>query len=159
MLTERYASLTFFHGLTDQDLQSIFPYFCSSAFVGGTTIFKQGDKADYFYLLVSGEIILRYKPDDGPVMTVTKIQPGGVFGWSAAIGNSTYTSSAVCSLNSEVLMIPGETLRIICKDNPTVGDILLKRLSMVIAERKQITTGQISTILNDNIGPKVSGGS
>jgi CRP-like cAMP-binding protein len=151
MIDEKYGTLTFFQGLSEADLLFVLPYFSSACYVGGTAIFEQGDKAENLYLVVSGEIIIRYKPDDGPRMTVTRVQQGGVFGWSAAMGNSCYTSGAVCSLNSEVLSIPGETLRMVCRQNPSIGDILLTRLSLVIAERKKKQLGQISTILNDNI--------
>jgi CRP-like cAMP-binding protein len=151
MIDEKFGSLTFFLGLSEEELLFVLSFFTSASYVGGTTIFEQGDKACNLFLVVSGEIIIRYKPDDGPIMTVTRVQPGGVFGWSAAMGNSTYTSGAVCSLNSEVLSIPGETLKMICRQNPTIGDVLLNRLSLVIAERKRNQLGQISTILNDNI--------
>jgi len=151
MIDDKYASLTFFQGLSKEDLRFILPFFTSASYVGGSTIFEQGENADYLYLVVSGEIIIRYKPADGPTMTVTRVQPGGVFGWSAAMGNTTYTSGAVCSLNSEVLSIPGQSLRTVCRQNPTIGNILLDRLSLVIAERKSKRQGQVSAILNDNI--------
>ena len=158
MINEKFGSLSFFQGLSEKDLLFVLPYFSSASYVGGTTIFEQGDKAENLYLVVTGEIIIRYKPDDGPMMTVTRVQPGGVFGWSAAMGNTCYTSGAVCSHNSEVLSIPGETLRLVCRQNPSIGDILLNRLSLVIAERKKKQLGQISTILNDNICKNNPGG-
>ena len=51
-----------------------------------THVFEQGQLSDYLYILTSGKVIIRYKPYDGPPLTVATIGPGGVFGWSAALG-------------------------------------------------------------------------
>jgi len=111
MNLEKYSSLTFFNGLESHQIQLLEPYFAPQTWVAGTTVFEQGDYAEYLYLLVSGEVSIRFKPEDGASMTVTRVQAGGIFGWSAAMNNPTYTSGAVCTLDSEVLRIRGKDLR------------------------------------------------
>jgi CRP/FNR family transcriptional regulator, cyclic AMP receptor protein len=147
MNLEKYGQLAFFTGLQSSDLQLLAPYFAPQNWVAGTVIFEQADYAEYLYLVVRGEVTIRYKPHDGPVMTVTRVQPGGVFGWSAAMNNPAYTSGAVCSLDSEVLRIRGIDLRTICDKHPKLGKIILDRLAGVIAERKHSQQGQVSSIL------------
>jgi CRP/FNR family cyclic AMP-dependent transcriptional regulator len=147
MNLEKYSHLAFFTGLLPSDIQLLAPYFAPQTWVAGTIIFEQDDYAEYLYLVVSGEVNIRYKPHDGPVMTVTHVQPGGIFGWSAAMNNPAYTSGAVCSLDSEVLRIRGTDLRVLCEKNPELGRIILDRLAGVIAERKQIQQGSVSSIL------------
>jgi len=137
MNIEKYSSLAFFHGLSVADLQLLAPYFTPQNWVAGTSVFGQGDYAEYVFLLVRGEVTIHYKPEDGPVMTVTRVQPGGIFGWSAAMGNPTYTSGAVCTLDSEVLRIRGADLQTLCEKHPQVGRVILDRLSTVVAERKR----------------------
>jgi CRP/FNR family cyclic AMP-dependent transcriptional regulator len=151
MNLEKYASLGFFNGLGPADLQLLGPYFAPQSWVAGTAIFEQGDYAEYLYLVVRGEVIIRYKPDDGPAMIVTRVQPGGVFGWSAAMGNPAYTSGAACSLDSEILRIRGEDLRLVCEKHPQLGKIVLGRLSAVISERTKTRRGQIKSRLADGI--------
>lgn len=143
----KYASLAFFNGLGADELNALAPFFASKTYVAGTVIFEQGDRAENLYVVAGGEVSIRYKPDDGPIMTVTRVQPGSVFGWSAATGNEKYTSSAICSLDSEILCIRGDELRYICQANPRIGKVLLGHLSMVIADRQRIQKGQVSTIL------------
>jgi CRP/FNR family cyclic AMP-dependent transcriptional regulator len=147
MNLEKYASLAFFDGLGPADLQLLAPYFAPQNWVAGTTIFEQGAYAEYLYLVVRGEVTIRYKPDDGPAMIVTRVQPGGVFGWSAAMGNPSYTSGAVCALDSEILRIRGEDLKLVCEKHPQLGKTLLDQLSSIIAERKRSRQGQVSSIL------------
>jgi len=151
MTNEKYASLAFFHGLSQVDLNALLPLFNSSSYVAGTKIFKQGDRAEHLFLVASGEVYIRFKPEDGTEMTVTRVQPGGIFGWSAAVGNATYTSGAICSLDSEILSIKGDLLRAICKKNSGIGRIILKRLSLVIAERQKSQYERITSILAENI--------
>ncbi len=147
MNLEKYSHLAFFHGMQSSDIQLLEPYFAPQTWVAGTTIFEQDDYAEYLYLVVSGEVTIHFKPHDGPIMTVTRVQPGGIFGWSAAMNNPGYTSGAVCSLDSEILRIRGIDLRAICEKHPELGSIILNRLAAVIAERKLSRQGQVSTIL------------
>lgn len=142
MNVEKYASLAFFKGLEPGDLYDLLDYFSVTTFVAGTVIFEQGDQADNMYLVAAGEVAIRYKPEDGPTMTVTRVQPGDVFGWSAMTGNGCYTSGAICSLDSEILSIPGDELKTLCKNNPRVGNVLMDRVSLVIADRQKRQQGQ-----------------
>ncbi len=151
MNLERYTHLAFFAGFSKAEIQLLMPYFAPETWVAGTVIFDQGDCAEYLYLLVSGELTIRYKPDDGPIMNLTRIQPGGIFGWSAAMGNPTYTSGAVCALDSEVLRIRGADLRMLCEKHPEFGAVILNRLSAIIAERQRGQQGRVNSMLSDGM--------
>lgn len=153
MNLEKYSHLAFFNGLDIHAIQFLEPFFAPQTWVAGTTVFEQGDYAEHLYLVVNGEVAIRYKPEDGAIMTITRVQPGGIFGWSAAMGNPTYTSSAVCTLDSEILRIRGNELRSLCDKHPELGTVILNRLAGVIAERKQSKQqGQLKTILANGMG-------
>jgi CRP/FNR family transcriptional regulator, cyclic AMP receptor protein len=147
MNLERYTHLAFFTGFSPAEIMLLAPLFAPQTWVAGTIVFEQGDYAEYLYLLVSGELTIRYKPEDGPVMNLTHIQPGGIFGWSAAMGNPTYTSGAVCTLDSEVLRIRGMDLRMLCEKHPELGKVILNRLSSIIAERQHGQQGRVNSML------------
>ncbi len=144
------SQLAFFKDLSPTDISILEPYFQPQTCGAQRIIFEQGEQADFLYLVVHGEVIIRYKPEDGAEMTVSRVQPGGVFGWSAAVGNGTYTSSALCTMDSEVLRVRGCDLRLICEQHPEAGKIILDRLAAVIAERKQ-SKQQVSTFLANGI--------
>ncbi len=151
MNLEKYNHLAFFTGLSTVEIQLLAPLFTPQTWVAGTVVFEQGDCAEYLYLVVSGELTIRYKPDDGPIMTLTRIQPGGIFGWSAAMGNPTYTSAAVCTLDSEVLRIRGVDLRMLCEKHPQSGEVILNRLSAIIAERQRSQQGRVNSMLTNGM--------
>ena len=147
MNLEKYTHLAFFSGLSAADIQLLAPFFAPQTWVAGTVVFEQGDYAEYLYLVASGELAIRYKPEDGPMMNVTHIQPGGVFGWSAAMGNPTYTSGAVCALDSEVLRIRGTDLRMLGEKHPELGKVILNRLSAIIAQRQLSQQSRVNSML------------
>ncbi len=151
MKYDELGRLAFFNGFCPADLKLLAPYFTPQSFNANSVIFEQGGKADYLYLVVRGEVLIQYKPDDGPLMLVTRVQPGGVFGWSAAMGNPAYTSSASCSLDSRIVRIRGVDLRMLCDEYPQAGKVILERLAAVIAERKQSQQGRVTTMLANGI--------
>jgi len=151
MNLEKYTHLAFFNGLGAAEIQLLAPFFVPQTWVAGTVVFEQGDYAEYFYLMVSGELTIRFKPHDGPLMNVARIQPGGIFGWSAAMGNPAYTSGAICTLDSEVLRIHGADLRMLFDKHPELGKVILHRLSAIIAERQKAQQGRVNSMLTDGM--------
>ncbi|HET7011136.1 MAG TPA: Crp/Fnr family transcriptional regulator [Anaerolineales bacterium] len=119
----------------------------------GYVFFNQGEHADRLYLVVSGKVGIRYKPYDGDVLPVADIGPGGVFGWSSALGRRAYTSSAVGLEASSTLSIRGAVLRRLCETNPETGVVLLERLAEVIAERLRNTHEHVIDMLRKNLQP------
>jgi CRP-like cAMP-binding protein len=148
--------LAFFEGLSTAEIRLLMPYFNSQFHPASTIIFEQGDIAEFLYLVVKGEVLIRYKPDDGPMMTVTRVQSGGVFGWSAALGNVAYTSGALCIVDCEVLQVRGKDLRAICDEHPGIGKVILDRLANVISERWQSRRAQVTSILARGVRQQVS---
>jgi CRP/FNR family cyclic AMP-dependent transcriptional regulator len=147
LLKENHLHLTLFKGLTEQQLCLISPLLEPRLLENQEVIFRQGDIADYFYILLEGKVVIRYKPYDGPMLTIAKILPGGVFGWSAALGRSSYTSSAISLIEGKAYCIAGRHLHTICDLPDGTGIIFLERLTGLIAQRLQQTHTEILNIL------------
>jgi len=147
-----FGELSIFQGFTPQECEQLRPLFIAIMEVEGSTIFEQGCPAEYLYLIVEGEVHVRFKPDDAPVITVAKVRPEGVVGWSAALGSPLYTSSAVCMTDCRMLMVRGEDLRTLCENNPEVGSQLLERLAALIAQRLRSTHDHVVALLRRGLG-------
>jgi CRP-like cAMP-binding protein len=147
MLSDDFNRLEIFLGMSthQQELLSglFIPYECCNE----TLIFDQGDLAEFLYIVVAGEVIVSFKPDDGPPIIVARIHPGGVVGWSAALGSRMYTSGAYCNGDTRLLRIRGTDLRKLCEQYPETGVILLDRLAAVIAQRLTSTHDQVLALL------------
>lgn len=121
--------------------------FHGEEYPAGTILFEQGQPADRLYVLLSGRVEIVFKPYDGEALSVTTIEPGGVFGWSAALGRAAYTSGAFVVDNCQCLSIRGLDLRRICEEHPAAGVLLLERLAEVIAQRLSSTHDHVLRLL------------
>jgi CRP/FNR family transcriptional regulator, cyclic AMP receptor protein len=119
------------------------PYSCSS----GTTVILQGQPADYLYLIVDGKVQVTFKPYDGTPITVAHVEKDGVFGWSAVVGSSTYTSSVIAIEDLETYRIHGDELRKLCADHPEAGREILERIAGVVSSRWTNSHEQVKSML------------
>ena len=152
-LPPSFEDVPFFQGLSAGDRKRILTNFRVEDHRTGYVFFQQDQPADRLYLLVSGFVEIRFKPYDGEALTVSVIEAGGVFGWSAALGRSSYTSGAVCTGDGRCLSIRGHDLRRICEDHPATGVILLERLAEVIAQRLTSTHDHVMELLRQGMRP------
>jgi CRP-like cAMP-binding protein len=146
-----FDRLTIFQDLTPAQRDILRPLFIPCDCYGDTILFQQGEAAEYLHLVVGGEVLISYKPEDGPPIPVARVGPGGVAGWSAALGNRLYTSSAICTEYTQMLRVCGEDLRNLCRQDPDVGVIVLDRLATIIAERLRHTHDQVISLLKQGL--------
>lgn len=139
MSVDVFTQSALFQGLTATQQALLKPLFVPVDYYSDSTIFVQGSPADHLYLVIMGEVVVNFKPEDGPVITVAKVQPGDIVGWSAALGRRTYTSSASCTTYTQLLRVRGEDLRNLCELHPETGIVILERLASVIAQRLHST--------------------
>jgi CRP/FNR family cyclic AMP-dependent transcriptional regulator len=152
MLKQKKSFLDIFHEISPKEFEIIKPYFNQRCYLSDEVIFKQQQVADYLYILMEGGVEIRYKPYDAPPLVVANISPGGVFGWSAALGRNFYTSAAISTLECNTYCISHQNLQKLCKLNPFIGDILLDRLACLIAARLRSTHPQVISILRERNG-------
>ncbi len=154
MFRQELASLGLFKGLDHQQIELLNSSWEFSCFPESKVIFEQGQNADFLYILTCGSVDVQFKPYDGPPMVVAHITPGGVFGWSAALGREAYTSSAVANEASQAYHISAAQLHKLCLQHPDTGMVLLDRLAGAIAERLDSTHTQIFAILQQGVDTK-----
>lgn len=156
MIDDSLTSLPIFEGLSPECLERLGVLLSPVDYGAGETLFEQGCPAEYFYLVLSGEVVVRYKPEDGDALDLARVRPGGVVGWSAALGSRFYTSGAYCSADSRLLRLRGEDLRHLCEEDPDIGHLLLERLASVVAERLHNTRDQVMSLLEQSIQVSVN---
>ncbi len=113
----------------------------------GTFILRQGQSADYLYLIVSGRAEVVYQPYQTKSMTITELEPGESCGWSAAIGSDEYAFSVVALEPLETVRVRSCDLKEFCLQHPEAGKDLLERLASSVSSRWQTAYAQINAIL------------
>jgi CRP-like cAMP-binding protein len=139
MSVDVFDQSSLFQGLTATQRAQLKPLFVPVDYYSDATIFEQNDPANFLYVVIMGEVVVNFKPDDGPAIDVARVEPGDIVGWSAALGRRTYTSSASCTTYTQLLRVRGEDLRMLCEIHPETGIVILERLASVIAQRLHST--------------------
>lgn len=151
MFRQDDARLALFEGLDLNQISQLAPFMVECSFDKDEVIFEQGKPAEHLFILLSGEVVIHYKPYDGPPLIVARIEPGGVFGWSAALSRDLYSSAAVAVEKGNAFRIRGSNLPVLCSRYPETGRIFLEHLAGCIAERLRSTHTQVLEILTQGI--------
>jgi CRP-like cAMP-binding protein len=143
--------LPLFQGIDARYLALLRPLFERVSFRAGTTVVEQGGSADYLYLIEHGILEISYKPYDGESITITHVEMGGLFGWSAVVGSAKYTSSGVAIEDLDVIRVRGSDLRKLCAENPEAGRVILDRLANAVSTRWLDAHEQVKSILKSGM--------
>lgn len=145
-----------FKDLDSANLEIIAPLFHARTYLQGAVVIEQGERAVCLYLLNSGKVDIFYKPYDGGPIKLNSLGSGGVFGWSAVLGNANYSSSVVCAADCEVLMLCGSDLRTLRQQHPQTGAIVMDRLARAVSARWASAQMQVRSMINNGIAESVS---
>jgi len=99
----------------------------------GSVLFRIGDGAGCFYVLLTGQVQLSLGPT-GPVVYQAR-HPGEIIGWSCLIGRKTYSASAECTAATELLRFDRESFLRILSKNPANEALLFKRVAEMLGNR------------------------
>ena len=137
MHDEIFDQLAIFEGMDHSQRILLKAYFIPCECKDNEVIFAQGDRAEFLYVVVEGEVAIHFKPDDAPELVVSQIKEGGVFGWSAAFGRGSYTSGATCTQAAKFLRVRGTDLKMLRENHPETGILVLERLAAVVVKRME----------------------
>lgn len=156
MSSNGYHQLALFEDLSPAQYAILQPLFTPRYEPSGAVIFQQGEHAEYLYVLIDGQVSIRYKPEDGPELTVARVRPESVIGWSAALGSPIYTSTAVCTSECQMLAIRGQDLCRLWQSDPNTGVLILERLAAGIAERLSKTHQHVLALLEQGLSININ---
>ena len=145
--------IPFFSGLNRQQLDLLQPLFEAFSAPAGAVIFQQGDPAAYLYVIQRGAVTIQYKPYDGPIITLSHLRTGEIFGWSSVVGGDSYTSDAIVTVDLEALRLRGASLVQLCAEHPEDGFAILDHLAEAVSPRWTSARAQIQYILEEHAQP------
>ena len=129
----------FFDGLRAETIELVAGCASNVQFDPGTTIFREGERADAFYLLRQGSVALEtYVPARGAVMIET-IEAGDVLGWSWLFPPYRWHFDASALTAVRATAFDGKCLRGKCAADPALGYELVSRFAQTLIERLQWT--------------------
>ncbi len=125
----------FFSGLSAGDLGILVEQAEEHATPHGTVLFRQGERADHFYLVKSGCVSVEIPAITGPTLQMQRLESDALLGWSWLIPPYRWHFQAWVEVDSEVIAFDGAMLRARCERDPRFGYELLKRFAGLMSER------------------------
>ena len=128
--------------LEDQMLQALAPLAEKKHFEEKDIVFEEGLDAQWFYMLLSGKVLL--KVDVNPAVTISlgAVKPGYSFGWSSLLEGMQYTSQAACAEPCEMLVLDGSKFKEVLDQDHTMGYLVMEGIVRIMENRLKRRTEQ-----------------
>jgi CRP-like cAMP-binding protein len=115
-------------------------------FRAGEFVFREGDNADSFYFIRQGKLVIEtYVPQKGPIAIQTR-EAGEVAGWSWMVPPYKWRFDARAVELTRAIALDGKCLRDKFEKDHDLGYELMKRFSVLIAQRLEATRLQLLDI-------------
>jgi CRP/FNR family cyclic AMP-dependent transcriptional regulator len=142
-MATRVALHPFLAGMNHTQLALLTDCAMASRFKPGQIIFREGEPANRFYLIESGNIVLESGKDS---IIVDAIGAGDLLGWSWMFPPYVWHFSARAVEPTEAIFFYGTILREYCERDPSLGYDLFKRMAPIMLRRLQAARDKMLAI-------------
>jgi CRP/FNR family cyclic AMP-dependent transcriptional regulator len=125
----------FFKGLDPELIEFLAGCAKNVHFKEGEIIFREGDKADTFYVIRKGRVAIQVHHPAGGGQIFDTADAGDVVGWTWLVPPYKWIFDATASEDVSAVAFDGECMRGKCEDDCAVGYALFKRVALVMYER------------------------
>jgi CRP-like cAMP-binding protein len=122
-----------FVGLSHHFVKEIMAIAEKESHAEGHFVFRLGEAADHFYILIKGHVQLSLGDSGHVVYTSSNV--GETFGWSSLIGRDAYSASALCLQPTDLLKIEKRKLQGLLEKDKDSGYLFFKQLAGALGNR------------------------
>ncbi len=126
------AQADLFPGMNRDLVKEIMDVAVKETHSAGAVLFREGDPATYFYILLKGQIRLTVGTA-GPIYTAS--HAGEALGWSSLLGRDVYSAAAECASETRLLKFEGKKVAELLDKDPASGQLFFKRLAATLGNR------------------------
>jgi CRP-like cAMP-binding protein len=118
------------------------------------TIFLEGDKEDFIYVLLNGQVAIEMTIPGHEPVRVHLSKPGEIIGWSSVMPIIRQrTATARATKACQLLAIDSVKFRELCDEDHEMGYYIMRRLANTIATRLLLTRLMLVDLLTHNSPP------
>lgn len=147
-LAELIAAHAVFKALAPQYIDLLAEVAMLKRFVADEVIFREGDPANRFYLILEGEVALESRTETGKVVLQT-IGADDVLGWSWLFPPYYWHFDARATKPTKAIFFYGTWLRENCERDPDFGYEMMKRMVSIVIQRLQAARKQLLQLKRD----------
>jgi CRP-like cAMP-binding protein len=137
-LREALRQHAFFEGLSGDQFADLAQLASEVTFQENEVILEDGQRSKYFYLLLSGSVVVELRTPRY-VVSVQALGPGQVFGWSALLSDQDTLFQVRARELTTALRFDGVALKAKCREDAHLGCEILSRTLQVVAGRVRAT--------------------
>ena len=150
-LDEVLQDIPLFAGMTPEQLALIGGCGSHTGFAAGEVLFREGDRANTFYVIRHGTVAIDLHSPTRGSLRVETIEASEVIGWSWLFPPYVWHFDAQAVSDVRATVFDGACLRGKCDDDPTLGYDLMKRFAQVFLERLQWTRLRLLDVYGDGV--------
>lgn len=115
-----------------EDLEAVVAAARLRIFPRGQVVFIRGDPGDSLIVVVSGRVKVVVRSADGGELTLTVIESGGTLGELSIADNGPRSTDAETLEESQLLLVPRETIQDICARVPSAAQALAGSIAVTL---------------------------
>lgn len=127
----------FFRDFSDKQIDLIAGGARELTFAPGQVIFRQGEPASEFFLVESGAVTLESHRGGQKTISIEKVGPGELVGWSWLFPPFTWHFGATALEPTKVIVFQGSNLLVAAEGDHQFGYELMKRVTQILIHRLQ----------------------
>ncbi len=150
MISLEDLRIPLFASIPEKELSKLLPLVQRRHYEERQTIFRRGEKADFFGILARGRAYTEYGLAQGVTVSLTSIKPGFVFGWRALAPAMVYEVTVTCQEPCDVLLIPGGRLRELLSNEKDLGVMVYRSFNGLLLDSMDRRINALLTILSQH---------
>jgi CRP-like cAMP-binding protein len=113
----------------------------------GETVYQRGEKASHFFVVQSGQVSLRLPGPEGVSILIDQLNRGAVFGSCICLDIDSYSATAQCTGDSQLLKIDAAALKHMMEDDLRAGYAIQTYISKTYFKRYIDTMSKLQAII------------
>jgi CRP-like cAMP-binding protein len=113
----------------------------------GDYVYEKGDKADYFFVVLDGEVTLRLPTQGGLSLVIDQMGKGDIFGGPLGQKRRSYALSAQCTRNAKLLKIDISVMKKLMEKDMRMGLHLQRHVANAYFNRYIDTMKKLQAIV------------
>jgi CRP-like cAMP-binding protein len=144
--SEVWAGVPLFRTLSLSELREVGRRLRHRTYLKGEAVFEQGRPGNGLCIVQTGTVDIFQTEDDGVVLSLSRVGPGGFFGELALLDEAQRTATAVAAEASAVAVLARADLLNLAESRPKLGVRVLLELSQVVADRLRYTNRSLKDV-------------
>jgi hypothetical protein len=124
-----------FAQLSPEDLQRVAMVAAERSFDDGTTIIREGERAEELFVILDGRVVVTRREDDGTERRIRTYEAGDHIGELAVLRDRPRAATVTADGPVHTLVVDGEGLRAILRERPDAAMALLATLADRLSEQ------------------------